>query len=387
MKSFAILGIHPELSVTELETVTKTKVDQSSDQAAMFDSVIDLQELQNKLGGTQKLGEILGSVKDHQELEKHLYALLLEKSGNGKLKFGISVYDLGSPKRTKEIQKYMHKVGIALKKSIKESGQSVRLVTSNEPTLSTVVVEKNKLVTKGIEFVLLVEDAEIHVGVTKAVQDFEDWSHRDYDRPGRDAKSGMLPPKLARIMVNLTGAEPSPSYLLDPFCGSGTILMEASLLGFDNVIGSDISQKAIDDTRTNLEWLTKENYRVADSTLICISATELTNQLEASSVDVIVTEPFLGNPRTGKERTQDVEHTIEALTELYEAAFRELDVILKPGGVIVVASPVHYIKEQAFPVPTAAMLEDLGYTALHKPLLYKRENQFVGRNILVFKKK
>ncbi len=387
MKQFAILGLHPELSLAELETVTKTKADQSSDQAAVFESDGHIPELQGILGGTQKLGEILGTVKDHQEIEKHLHALLIERETEGKLKFGISVYDLGSPKRTREIQKYMHKVGISVKKIVKESGRSVRLVTSKDPVLSTVVVEKNKLVTKGIEFVLLVDASEIHIGVTKAVQDFEDWSHRDYDRPGRDAKSGMLPPKLARMMVNLAGVRPRDSYLLDPFCGSGTVLMEASLLEFDNVIGSDISKKAIDDTRKNLDWLTKEKYRVADNTLICESATELTKHLDKNSVDVIVTEPFLGNPRSGKERVQDVEHAIEALTELYESSFEELDKILKPGGVMVIASPIHFVKEQAFPVPTIEILEKLGYEQVQKPLLYKREKQHLGRNILVFRKK
>lgn len=386
MKQFAILGIHPELSVAELETVTKAKIDQGSDQAAIFESETHLPELQNTLGGTQKLGEVLGTVKDHQEIEKHLRALLIEHEAEGKLKFGISVYDLGSPKRTKEIQKYMHKTGIQLKKSVRESGRSVRLVTAKEPVLSTVVVTKNKLVEKGIEFILLVDQSEIHVGVTKAVQDFEDWSHRDYDRPGRDAKSGMLPPKLARIMVNLSGIKPQEAYLLDPFCGSGTVLMEASLLNFDNVIGSDISKRAIDDTRKNLDWLKGEEYRVADNTLICESATELGKHLNDNSIDAIVTEPFLGNPRTGKERVQDVEHSVEALTELYESAFEELSRILKPGGVMVIASPIHFVKGQSFPVPTIEILKKLGLGQVRKPLLYKREKQFVGRNILVYKK-
>ena len=35
------------------------------------------------------------------------------------------------------------------------------------------------------------------------MQDFEQWGARDYGRPSRDAVRGMLPPKLARMMVNL----------------------------------------------------------------------------------------------------------------------------------------------------------------------------------------
>src|SRR5205823_3602162 len=87
-----------------------------------------------------------------------------------------------------------------------------------------------------------------------AVQPFEQFSARDFGRPGRDDLSGMLPPKLAIIMINLA-ANDTISVLLDPFCGSGTILSEALLLGYKNLIGSDISEKAVADTKTNLDWI------------------------------------------------------------------------------------------------------------------------------------
>ncbi|MBU4453107.1 hypothetical protein L6260_00600 [Candidatus Parcubacteria bacterium] len=387
MQTFAILGSHSRLSLAELKAVTKTDINKSSDQSAVFEYNKDLLHLQNKLGGTQKLGEVLGSVKDAQEIEAHLLAILKDQVGDNKLRFGISVYDLGDTKRTKELQKFMLKVGINLKKAIKQSGRSARLVTAKEPTLSTVVVAKNKLISDGVEFVIMVGGSEILIGVTKAIQDFEDWSHRDYDRPARDARSGMLPPKLARMMVNLAGVDPKNSYLLDPFCGSGTILMEASLLGFDNVIGSDISKNAIDDTRENLQWLIDQNYPVADHTLICSSADFMSDKLDNNLVDVIVTEPFLGNPRSGREQEIEITRGIKSLSDLYESSFLELDKILRPGGKMVIASPIHFIDDKEFPVPTIEIMESLGYSLEHEPMLYKRETQFVGRNILIFAKK
>ncbi len=387
MNCFAILGSHPDLSLAELEAVIKIRVDKSSNQSAIFQYNKDLLHLQNKLGGTQKLGEVLGSVKDHQEIEGHLLAMLLDESHDKKLQFGISVYDLGSVKRTKEIQKYMAKVGISIKKSLKQSGTSARLVISKEPTLSTVVVQKNKLVNDGVEFVLLVGESKIMIGKTRSIQDFEDWSHRDYNRPGRDAKSGMLPPKLARMMVNLAGVDAQSSYLLDPFCGSGTILMEASLLGFDNLIGSDISKKAIDNTRANLKWLVDQNYPVADHTLICSSADFMSDKLENNLIDVIVTEPFLGNPRSGQEQEIEITRGIKSLSELYESSFAELDKLLRTGGKMVMASPVHFLNDNEFPVPTKEIMKRLGYKLISGPFLYKREGQFVGREVLVFQKK
>lgn len=49
--------------------------------------------------------------------------------------------------------------------------------------------------------------------------------------------------------------------ILDPFCGSGTILTEAMLINYKNLIGADISPKAINDTKKNIEWIIR-NYEL-----------------------------------------------------------------------------------------------------------------------------
>lgn len=56
-------------------------------------------------------------------------------------------------------------------------------------------------------------------------------------------------PKLARAMINLSGVK--SGILLDPFCGSGGILIEAGLMGYD-VLGLDIIEKMLDRCRNNL---------------------------------------------------------------------------------------------------------------------------------------
>ena len=120
------------------------------------------------------------------------------------------------------------------------------------PTLSSVVVEQNKLTTaQGAEIVIVQFDKKLFLGKTIAVQPFKELSFRDYGRPARDDYSGMLPPKLAQIMLNLSGAKPADT-ILDPFCGSGTILTEAMLMGYQDLVGSDVSSKAIEDTGKNI---------------------------------------------------------------------------------------------------------------------------------------
>ncbi|MFB6190550.1 MAG: hypothetical protein ABEJ91_03170 [Candidatus Nanohaloarchaea archaeon] len=60
-----------------------------------------------------------------------------------------------------------------------------------------------------------------------------------------------LDPVLARVLVNLSGVKPG-SHLLDPFCGTGGILIEAGLCGA-GVHGMDAQEKMVEGTERNLE--------------------------------------------------------------------------------------------------------------------------------------
>lgn len=55
--------------------------------------------------------------------------------------------------------------------------------------------------------------------------------------------------KLARIMINLTGIKKGK--ILDPFCGTGGLLIEGSLMGID-MYGFDLDKKMLDATKLNL---------------------------------------------------------------------------------------------------------------------------------------
>ena len=63
---------------------------------------------------------------------------------------------------------------------------------------------------------------------------------------------GSMSPKLARCMVNLSRVSEG-QLLLDPFCGTGGILIEAGLIGC-KVVGSDINWKMKNGTAINLEY-------------------------------------------------------------------------------------------------------------------------------------
>ena len=66
-------------------------------------------------------------------------------------------------------------------------------------------------------------------------------------------KPVTLDPRLARLMVSLSRSRGEPSAVVAPFCGTGGIAIEASMLGFDT-LASDLDQEMTRGTLANLEW-------------------------------------------------------------------------------------------------------------------------------------
>jgi tRNA G10 N-methylase Trm11 len=212
----------------------------------------------------------------------------------------------------------------------------------------------------------------------------------------------MLPPKVARMMVNiglcsyLDSNNATPT-VFDPFCGSGTVLTEALQLGC-NVKGSDSSDKAITDTRANIEWLIQSNLAKLDHTvytfpkaaaepeLFVSESVHVTKVVGQSTIDVIVTEPYMGptfleDPTPGKR-----ERIMKGLEKLYIGTLKELYRALKPGGVLVFAEPEYFMEGKSFKIGIIDKYADFGYTKSCNFVSYKRDRSFVGRRIAILKK-
>jgi tRNA (guanine10-N2)-dimethyltransferase len=56
-------------------------------------------------------------------------------------------------------------------------------------------------------------------------------------------------PKLSRALVNLSGVQPGEAFL-DPFCGTGSLLIEASIIGAEP-LGIDLARKMVRGARRN----------------------------------------------------------------------------------------------------------------------------------------
>ncbi|MBN1779176.1 MAG: hypothetical protein JW816_03085 [Candidatus Buchananbacteria bacterium] len=375
-----ILGRNSELSAAEIKAVF------DDSQVEVFDSTflvlslakeIDCQAVLSKLGGTIKIGQIIGDCFDKEMIISELKKV----KQTGKINFGLSFYNFAPSL----------KIGLEIKKELKQAGLSSRLVVSKEKTLSSVVVAKNKC----HEFIVAEADGKIYLAKTCAVQDFEDYSRRDFGRPSRDLVSGSLPPKLAQIMINLAQINPDKK-LLDPFCGSGTILQEALLMGYQDIIGSDISSKAIEDSRHNLEWLGKNlTSRQAclrrqargdnsqDYKLLNVPVQNISEKVK--DADAIVTEPFLGPPLKGSEGLNEIKKIIQDLEKLYLEAFEQFKKVLNQGGKVVIVFP--YFKKFDLTLQILPNIKKMGFNPINsQQLFYSRPDQKVWRQILVFVK-
>ncbi len=340
MKYFFVLGTNPALSIAELMAVYKLErplLIGADLLVADLTAEINPEKAIQYLGGIIKIGLIvqeISSSSSQQVLLETITSLAAKKqqaSSAGKFNFGFSDYGV------KTFDK--KNLGLQLKKYFSGRGISSRFVVSQEKTLSSVVVTQNKLLRRGSEIILAEAEGKIFIGETIAVQPFKDLSRRDYGRPARDDQSGMLPPKLAQTMINLAQAENKDGLLLDPFCGSGTILTEAMLMEYKNIFGSDISVKAIDDTKKNISWI-KELYRLEGIKMkfLAKDVVDLLMFVKPGSVAAIVTEPYLG-PQRGRI---EFEAVIKELENLYSRALKNFSAVLETGGRAVMVWPVFY---------------------------------------------
>jgi tRNA (guanine10-N2)-dimethyltransferase len=129
-----------------------------------------------------------------------------------------------------------------------------------------------------------------------------------------------LHPRLARALVNLSRIKEGQT-LLDPFCGTGGVLMEAALVGA-KTIGSDIDERMVRGAEENLSNLNIESgFFGADISKVKDSVKE---------VDAIATDPPYGKAATTNR---------EDVFSLYKRAFEAFSGVLKPRGYASVVLP------------------------------------------------
>jgi tRNA (guanine10-N2)-dimethyltransferase len=149
-----------------------------------------------------------------------------------------------------------------------------------------------------------------------------DYSHR-HPKTRPFFRPGVLLPKTARAVVNLTRIKPGEA-LMDPFCGTGSFLIEAGLIGA-KVYGCDISSEMVQGCRENLEHYGIKDYHLEVGDARVIGARYL------NCFDAIATDPPYGISASTKGLS---------LEDLYSEAFNSFYEMLKEGGYACVLAPM-----------------------------------------------
>ncbi|MEM2262653.1 MAG: TRM11 family methyltransferase [Candidatus Bathyarchaeia archaeon] len=163
-------------------------------------------------------------------------------------------------------------------------------------------------------------------------------------------------PKLARCMVNL--ARPKAGELVfDPFCGTGSMLIEAALIGC-RVLGTDIQRRMVKGCKSNLAY-----YGIKPEGLIVADA----KNPPMAKVDCVVADPPYGKSATTLKRAtkQIVEECLSAVRDM-----------LSEGGHVCMAAPKT--------VSISQIGKALGYKHVESHIVYIHRS--LTREIAVFEK-
>ena len=246
----------------------------------------DLKNLAERLSYSFFVDEFLFSCSI-KEIESKANLVKLSKPGSIAIKYKNRSKDLNSQEIVKSL---------------------ARIFTKNR---------KVALENPDIEIRAMITDSKVYVGSKIHEIDRSKFEERKVqNRPFFSPIS--LHPRLARALVNLSAVGKNKT-LLDPFCGTGGILIEAGIIGA-KVVGSDVEEKMIEGCKKTLDFYKIKNYK-----LYCSDIGEIKNHVK--KVDAVVTDMPYGKSTTTKGEKTD---------RLYARSFENISNLLKTGGKAVI---------------------------------------------------
>lgn len=396
-QSILVLGRQPALGIAEAESLFGAdKITPLGSQFVLLDARVQDVPF-SRLGGSTRVAKLLTFLPytDWDKIEKYLATELPKHTcclPEGKIRLGISVYNLSVNIRR------INATGLTLKKAVKADGRSVRVVPNKEHELNTAQVIHNQLTgPTGMELLLIRDGERTVLAQTTAVQDIEAYAARDQARPARDARVGMLPPKLAQIIVNLATGKPdetrekrSEKSVLDPFCGTGVLLQEAALMDY-RTAGTDLEPRMIDYSRQNLNWL-QDSYPLA-LTPYLLEAGDATSHIWSAIPDFIACETYLGRPFSAEPKPEILLDVMRDVDKIHRKFLQNVASQTKPGFRMCIAVPAWFTKSGVRHLKILDSLEEIGYNRVSfvhsdtRDLIYHRENQVVGRELVTLIRK
>lgn len=240
--------------------------------------------------------------------------------------FFVDKYLFSCPLDVNIIEKKAEENPICVKGSIavRCKNRSGKKINSQDAvkSLAGVYTKNNKvsLEKPDNEIRALITDEKVYVGlklfeVNRSIFEERKVQNRPFFSPI------SLHPRVARGLVNISCVK-KDELLLDPFCGTGGILLEAGLMGV-RVAGSDIEKKMVKGCKQTLEAYGIKNFDLFCTDIGCIDQ-------YIDSVGAVVTDLPYGKSTTTKG---------EDINSLYDRAFESIKKVLKTGKRAVIGLP------------------------------------------------
>ena len=400
-----ILGRESKLSLAELcNLYGSNKLITWTEHFAIFSLSHFSQTDLMHLGGSLRVIRILEEGISSEHFTSQILLTIKESKHEGKYTFALANYGIQLP---------IFDMGMRIKKMLLGEGISARLVNHENTNIHSAVFKKEKLAKQGGEFCFLQTPQIGYFGITIAAQDIDDYSRRDTTKE-RDMIVGMLPPKLAQMMINLSrkNSEDLP-WIYDPFCGLGTVLIEAANMNILSILGSDINPDMVTATQNNINsyietekvWYDritksggtpKKNIHHLKSEIFLMDATEIEISMGSENLrgHNIVSEWYLGDIMHPRSITIDkVQKERRKLATMYRKFFVWLKNLHFTGDICMTFpfwdiagkysffSEIHDILSELWYKTIPLLPEDEELTTKKWTLLYKRPGQTVWREV------
>ncbi len=377
-----------------------------------------------KIGGSVRVIEILDET-DERRFATDVITYLQDSKPNKeewgentrtKITFALGAYS---------VEFRLSDIGLRIKKTLQENGKSARLVNTENENINAASFKKERLSKNQNEFNIIALGNTVYIGRTLVCQDIDAYTHRDTAK-SRDMIVGMMPPKLAQILINLALnwknivssdeiRNNSKMCIYDPFCGLGTTLIEAANMGITELLGSDLSPQMVRSTRESLDtfvaeekmwqeriiaawWKPNKDFSSMHYDIFELDAMKIFRHFEGKKIEntVIVSEWYLGAIMQKESITIDkVKSERLSLMRMYDAFFRGLKNLGFKWN-IVMTFPFWDIRGNcSYFTEIYDVLEDAWYQIIpllpHRAadlltkkwsLLYQRPGQNVGREVI-----
>jgi tRNA (guanine10-N2)-dimethyltransferase len=339
---FFLSGEHPDLPVAELEAILETegfsyKIHEKLDQILRLEADPKCTETLKRRAAFTRLCalELFNCPASTPSIIKTLHAVHLDEALKENESFVVRIKHVGN--YSAEIN------GMFLEQKL------------GEHILNIVPESKVKLRDPDRTFTGILTNNKFIFGTTLAEISAKPFVER---RPRKRPffHPSAMQAKLARCMVNLAHPR-AGEIVLDPFCGTGTMLIEATLIGC-RTVGLDVQRRMARGTLRNMA-----HFKVKPEAVVVTDS----RTLPICRADVVVTDPPYGTSSTTLRRTTK---------QIIEEILTSVRGILNNGRRICIAAPRRLNIVQSG--------TRLGYKHIESHFVYVHRS--LTREIVVFQK-